>query len=345
MFDIDQIVAEWQAKYINQGQTEKDIKTELFAQDDIMSDFRRVPETNSHYRSAFATIDEVLQAFSVPFVTKSKTTFLPWEQKLGEFKIDASRTPDRLRQSWLGFLANIPEPDRTKWPIIEWMIRKQLVPRAKADFINQAAYWGWQITGYDAAPTVDGATFVRQFTAETDQTPANASMDGIRTQLAKMYAASRLQVITVGAWDGDARDFCTQIENFVMEIPAQYRRMVDFLYMNEEFRNKYRDGRRAKYNMYYAQEQDLDGIKDTGIKVKGTVSMTGSKQVWCTLADNRVFAVKSDLTGRFDVQKADRTVKLLSDWAYLLTFDVPEFIWSSDHELEITAGDITDHYS
>jgi hypothetical protein len=343
--NIDEIIQEWGAKYIDQGQTAKDIKTELYAQDDIMVDFRRVPETNTHYRSAYASINEVLQAFSVPFVTKAQSKFRPWEQKLGEFKIDQLVTPDRVRQSWLGFLATLNELDRTKWPIVEWMIRKQLLPKSKEDFLLNTAYWGWQLTGYADTPTIDGTTFVREFTNESALTPANASMDGIRTQLAKMNAAGRLNVITVGAWDTDDDDFCTQIENFVKEIPTQYRRQIDFLYMSEEMRNKYRDGRRKKYNLYYAQEQNLDAIKDTNILVKGTVSMTGSEQVWCTNKENRVFPVKADMPSRFDVQKADRSVKLMNDWSYLLTFDVPEFIWSSDHELEITEDDITDHYS
>lgn len=343
--DIDLIIAEWQAKYIDQGQTAKDIKTELFAQDDISAYFQRVPEKNTHYRSAYASVDEVLQAFSVPFNSKSTTTFKPWEQKLGEFKIDKTLTPDRLRQSWLGFLANITEADRSKWPIIEWMIRQQLIPRAKADYINKVAYWGWQMTAFDATPVVDGATFVRELATENAVLPANAAMDGIRTQLAKMSAAGRLNEVTVGAWDALAADFCTQVEEFAMQIPTQYRSQIDFLFMSEDFRNKYRDGRRAKYNMYYAHEPDLDLIKDTNIRVKGTIAMATSEQVWCTNAANRKYAVKADMTGKFDTQKADRSVKLLSDWSTLLTFDVPENIWSSDHELTISAGDITDHYS
>ncbi|HMT28014.1 MAG TPA: hypothetical protein PKD91_01920, partial [Bacteroidia bacterium] len=308
--------------------------------------FQRVPETNTHYRSAYASVDEVLQAFAVPFVSKSTTTFKPWEQKLGEFKIDKLVTPDRVRQSWLGFLADIPEKDRSKWPIIEWLIRKMLIPRAKADFTNKVAYWGWQLTGFDASsPVVNGTTYQRDFASENALLPANASMDGIRTQIAKMNTAGRVNVITVGSWDADDADFCTQIEEFAKEIPTQYRSEIDFLFMSEDFRNKYRDGRRAKYNMNYAQEQDLDLIKDTNIRVKSTVSMATSTQVWCTLKTNRKMPVKADMPGTFDVQKLDRTVKLLSDWSYLLTFDVPEFIWSSDHELTISAGDITDHYS
>lgn len=343
--NIDQIIAEWDAKYIDQGQTAKDIKTQLFAQDDITADFTRVPEKNTHYRSAYASVDEVLQAFSVPFVTKSTTTFKPWETKLGEFKIDKLLTPDRMRQSWLGFLATLPELDRSKWPIIQWMIQKMLIPRANQDYLKKAVYWGWQLTGFDATPVVNGTTFVREFASENSLLPANATMDGIRTQLVKMHAASRLNVITVGAWDTTPSDFCTQIEEFVMEIPSEFRSQIDWLYMEEDKRNLYRDGRRAKYNMYYAQEVDLDKVKDTNIRVKGTVSMQGSDQVWCTLPENRRNPVKADMPGRFDVQKADRSVKLMNDWSQLITFDVPEFIFSSDHELTISAGDITDHYS
>ena len=343
--NIDQIIAEWQAKYIDQGQSAKDIKTQLFAQDDIMMDFARVPETNTHFRSAYASVDEVLQAFSIPFKDKSTTTFKPWEQKLGEFKIDKLLTPDNLRQSWMGFLNGLPEQDRSKWPIIQWMIQQMLLPKSSEDMLVSSIYWGWQMTAFDATPVVNGATFIREFASASGETPADASMDGIRTQLAKMSAAGRLNEITVGAWDVDPLDFCTQIEAFVMEIPSVYRRKIDFLYMSEEFRNKYREGRRQKYNLQYSQVADLDAIKDVTITVKGTVSMTGSQQVWCTNKANRVNPVRSDKPGKFDVQKVDREVKLLSDWSQLYTFHVPEFIWSSDHELTISAQDIIDHYS
>jgi hypothetical protein len=343
--DIDLIIEEFGAKYIAGGQTEKSINTELFAQDDITRDFMRVPENDTHFRSSYATIDEVLQAFSIPFASKSTTTFKPWEQKLGEFKIDKLITPDKVRQSWLGFLASIEEADRSKWPIIQWYIQKQLLPKAKSDFLIKTAYWGWQVTGYDATPDVDETTFVRELVADTAISPANASMDGIHTQLAKMYAAGRLNTITTGAWDSTPADFVTQVEEFVMQIPSQYRREMDYLYMSEENRNKYRNGRRAKYNMYYAQETDLDIITDTTIKVKGTVSMTGSNQVWCTNPANRVNPTKTDVPARFDIQKLDRNVKLLNDWRMLLTFHAPEGIWTNDQDLEITSDMIDDYYS
>lgn len=343
--DISAIISEWDKKYINQGQTARDIKKMLFHDDDISQYFRTIPHQNSHYRSAYATIDAVLQAFAIPFTNKSTTTFKPHEQRLGEFKIDTKIVPDELWPSWLGFLAQLEKVDRSKWIFIQWAITELLIPKAQEDFLQDVAYWGWQYSGIDAAPTVDGATFERELTSNTVALPANASMDGIKKQIAKFVAGERIDPIAAGAWSMDPVTFCEQIEAWVLEIPKPLRKKLDFLFMRDELRNRYRDGRREKYNMYYAQEADLDLIDKTKIRVKETESMEGSDQIWSTPAMNRVKPTKVNMKNRFDVQKVDREVKLLNNWAYVLTFDVPEFIVTSEHETTISAQNIVDHYT
>jgi hypothetical protein len=67
--------------------------------------------------------------------------------------------------------------------------------------------------------------------------------------------------------------------------------------------------------------------------------------VWTTPAMNRVRPIAKDSNGRFDVQKADRAVKMLNDWKKVLTFEVPEFVVTNDQGGVITAGLITERYS
>ncbi|MFY0628700.1 MAG: hypothetical protein JXR07_20575 [Reichenbachiella sp.] len=344
-FDIAALVAEFGAKYENNGQTQKDIKHELMPKDDFTELFSIRPWTDTYYTSVYSTVDEVLQGFSIPFVDKGTISFTPWKQKLGEFKIDKLDTPDKMRHTWLGFLANLKEVDRKKWPYLMWMIRQKLIPGSNRDFLNKAAYWGWQLTGYDGAPTVDGATFVRELAAENGIHPANTGMDGIRTQIAKMVDAGRVTPIVIGAWSADPATFVGQIETFVAAIPEEHREHMDFLNMNKTLAKRFRDGMRVKYNLNWHQESDLNKINDEEIRVRGTVAMAGSDQVWCTPADNRVKPVRADKKSKFDVQKVDRTVKILNNWSLLLTFDVPEFVYTTEHDTTISAGDIVAHYS
>ncbi|MEM8564929.1 MAG: hypothetical protein AAGF85_00615 [Bacteroidota bacterium] len=342
--DISQIVAEFEARYQNQGQTARDIKKQLFEPSTTESYFRLIPWDQDYYRSSYADIDEVTQAFSVPFVAKSTSSFAGHEQKLGEFKIDVLRTPDKLRRSWLGFLVNIAEKDRSKWPIIRWMITEQIIPKSKEEMEIQQSYWGWEVTGYNASPTVDGATFVRQLIADNVVSPANAAVDGIRKQIIKLVADGRANVLNSGAWSTDPVTFVEEIEAWVLLIPRVHRDKMDFLFMSEALRNRYIDGRREKYNMNYAQETDLEAIDKVSMKVKMLPGMDGSEKIWTTMPMNRVRPVHEDNTGRFDIQKLDRQVKLLNDWKMVLTVDVPEFVYTNDLENAITAGDITARY-
>jgi len=344
--NIDNVIAEWGARYTPEGQSMKDIKTQLFAPSETEAFFTPVPAEGDYHKGGFTTIDEVTQAFGIPFVAKGGVTFEPWETKLGEYKVDQLMTPDKFRNSWLGFLATIKEADRSKWPIIQWYIQNLLIPKIDEEQEEEQSYWGWQKTGVNAAPTVDGATFVRQFATESTVTPANAAVDGIHTIIAKMRAAGRATVNNSGAWSTDPVTFVGEIEEWVQAVEPKLRRKMDFLFMEEVLKNRYIDGRREAYNKYYAQESDLLVIDKTSIKVQSLHSMVGAgDHVWMTPAMNRVRPISKDKPGIFDVQKADRSVKILNDWKKVNTFDVPEFVVTNDQGGVITAGLITERYS
>lgn len=345
--NIQAIVDEWGKRYTPEGQTAKDIKTQLFTPSETEAFFMKRPNDGDYFKSGYATIDEVTQAFSIPFVKKGTTTFKPWESKLGVFKTDGLMTPDRLRNSWLGFLADIKEVDRSKWPLLVWFVRELLIPKIHEEMELEQAFYGWQLTGYDPDPltrTVDGATLTREFESENSQTPANAAMDGIKVQIIRMVQKSRANVINSGALSADPVTFCTQIEDFVEQIPAQLRRKIDFLFSSEVLVNRYIDGRREKYNKYHAQESDLLAIDKSPIRMQRLYSMEGSQKLWATPAANRVRAIAKDVDARFDMQKENRSVKYLNDWKKVLTFDVPEFVVTNDLENSITAADITERY-
>lgn len=343
--NIQAVVDEFLARYQDNGQAAKDIRKQIFQASVTESFFQMRPWSDDYYRSVYATVEEVVQAFSIPFTPKSTLTFKPWETKLGEFKIDDLMTPDKFRHSWLGFLVNIAEKDRSKWPILIWYIRQMLLPKSEEDMEEKIAFRGWMKTGFDAVPTVDGATFERELTDENAPTPANAAMDGILIQIIKMVAQSRANVITLGALETDPVLFCTQIETFMQDIPRTHRSRMDYLFLSEDLKNRYVDGRREKYNKNYAQEADLMSIDKVMTKVQPLPCQDLSDKIWCTPANNRIRPVHVENTGRFDTQKLDRSVKLLTDYKKLLTFDVPEFVYTNDLENTITAQNITDHYT
>ncbi len=343
--EIQEIVDQWGQVYVPEGQTEKDIKKMIFTEDDLSADFRKVPNPGSIYKSAYSTIEEVLQAFQIDYLPKGDTEFFPIDYNLGDFKIDVTLSPDKFRRSWLGFLAQLTEVDRAKWPFIRWYIQNMLMPRSQHDFINKVAYYGWQHTGLIASPTaltVDHETFARQVRKGV-ATPANATMDGVGTVLKKIQA--RTNVITVGAWGTDAVAYCTKVENFIKAIPHEIRATLDFLYMSKARHELYREGKRLKYNAQYGQVMDLDTIYDNdNIRVKGTFAMKGSDKHWITRPENRVKPVQAEKTNQLLIERNKRVVDIYGDWAYSLVFDVPEFIFQCDNELEWTEAQLLAQY-
>lgn len=344
-FNIQALLDEWGARYTPEGQTMKDIKTQIFTPSETEKYFKFRPNDGDYFKSAYATIDEVTQAFQIEFMDKGGAAFQPWETRLGEFKIDTILYPDQLRNSWLGFLVDLAEKDRSKWPIVKWMISSLLIPKSHEEMEMDQAFYGWQQTGFvEAAPTVDGPTLVRQFIKGV-KTPSNAAMNGIWYQLIKMVDAGRANVINTGALPVDPVTFCNLIEDWLKAIPKEHRKKMDFVFMSEYWADIYEEGRRLKYNDAYRQVADLTQIGRTKTKVIALDSMEGSDKIWTTPENNRVRAVAKDHDGKFDTQKADRGIKFMSDWKKVLTFDVPEFVYTNDLNNSITAGDVAAIYS
>jgi len=343
--NIAALVAAWMAKYTDNGQSFKDIRTQLFQPTVSEQFFRLRPNGSSTtFKSVYATVDSVLQAFTYQFAPKGGATFKPWEIELGEFKIDDILYPDKLKHSWAGFVHDPENKDRSKWGIVEWYIRASLLPKAIEEYENETFFWGWKKTGFDATPTVDGSTFERELADANAPLPANAAVDGIRTQIIKMVDSGRVAPVASGAIEAAPKDFCNQIEDFVSGVDRLVQNKLDYLFMSEELAERYVDGRVEKYNMNYQQVEKIDRVKRTNIQVVGLPSMKGSEKIWATPKENRVLVRKSNQTGRFNVQVADRGVKFLNDWDKIATFEVPELVVTNDLENAITAGDIAARY-
>lgn len=349
--NITDLITEFGAYYEDRGQGEKDIRSQLFKTDDFSELFTLQPTDNDIYRTTYQTASSVLQGFVKRFTSKGGGAMEPWSQLLGHFKIDMKVAPDDYAESFIGFLANLKEVDRSQWPMIAYIIRTIILPKAKEENFTDVNYWGWKFTGEVASsPTVNGTSFVRQLTTAIIDAgvPPNSSADGIHTIIARMHAAGRLGAeVAMGAIPSDEEDFCSYVETMFADssIHTELRKKIDYAMMSTELYKKYREGRRLKYNLAYRAEVNLDEIKDTNIMVRGSDAMFGSNQIWATPAFNRKLVRKSNNLGKFDVQKLDREVKLLSDWKENLALDYPEFVVVNDQDLTISAGLITTYYT
>ena len=257
-FIISLLITAWGAFYSANGQSAKDIKNQLFHPEMTDSEFSIRVEESDYYKSAYASIDDVLQAFSVPFTPTGEITFAPHEFKLGTFKIDTEFEPDRVRGSWLGFWNELEKAERKNWGLIRWAIEKLIIPKSKENYETEVAWYGWQITSFGAA-NVATVGWVRVFSSEDIRQPANGAMDGLWIHILKNL--DRINIIPTGAVDADSAVWCVQLETFVKGIDRPLRRKIDKIFMSEANYNHYIEGRRKAYNDKYKAVEDLEMIE------------------------------------------------------------------------------------
>jgi hypothetical protein len=317
---IDDIISSWGEYYPEHGQNMSNLHQLPFEESDTQTGGTIVETDQTVLREANVETDEVLQPFQIDFTSKGGVTILPVEIKLQNIKIDVGVTPHTLINAWTGFLTDSGN-DPLTYPFIQWLTTNYLVGKAKEDFELKAIY-----TGVHAAPT--------QGTAGA----AIDAIDGIEKIQNDLVAADKVTPFTTGDLSAmtDA-NFVTAIEeNFAMAIPEKYRYNYQMeLSMSRSFRDKFRRGMRAKYNVNYEQTDMLNRLMDyENITVVGRASMTGKKRIWTTPKFNLLFPVKGfSNKSVFDVQKQDRKVKFLTDWWQGVGFVQPELVFMNEAEV------------
>lgn len=317
---IDDVITAWGEYYLDSGQNLSNLHMLPFEQSNTMEAGTVVETEQTTLREANVETQEVLQQYQDAFTSKGDITVLPVNIFLQNIKIDTGVIPHKLIKSWLGFLTNSGR-DPLQYPFIAWLVEQYLIKQAKEDFELKAVY-----KGVYAAPVADTAG------------DADKVVDGIEKLLNDLVVAGDVAPFELGDLDSlSAKDFVTKIEDyFVKAIPEKYRYGYALeLSMSRTYRDKFRQGMREKYNVYYAQADQLLRVMDyENVTIVGRASMINKKRIWTTPKFNLLFPVKgfSNMNG-FDVQKLDRKVKFLTDWWQGVGFVQPGIIWTSTAEL------------
>lgn len=317
------VVTQFGAYYKPGSDNQKNLRNMLYKVIETAQYFQNRPTSDTIYRGTLASLTRVVQPFQTGYTPISTTTFKANQFNLFQLKIDLQEDPDTLEATYLGFLADQPEQDRSKWPFVRWWIENHVMPKKDED-LELAEYFA----GIYAAPTPNTAG------------PAGTSMDGLKKVIRGYNTGGRTNFgngpIAMGAPAADDADFCTQIEEFVGSINTVIRGKLDMLFTNKDLELRYKRGKRKKYNMFYAQESDLLSVADfPSIKVKGLESHASSDLIWATIPANRIRPQKkAELANTLLVQQfAPRVVSAYTDWWEALNFEVPEFIIHNDQDL------------
>lgn len=313
---VDEVIAAYGDHYINEGQNMNNLHMLPFEPFGTQEAGTVIETDQTVLREANIEVSEVLQQYQDDFTSKGGVDFKPVMIPLYNVKIDAGFIPHKLIKSWLGFLTNnsiLPET----YPFIKWVVENYLLMQKDEDLELQAIY-----NGIYEAP-VGGTAGA-----------ANKVMDGIGKLIADLLTASEITPITTGALGAmTAVNFVTAIETFVKSFPEKYRYNVPMaINMNRTLRDKFREGNRLKYNVYYTQDSSLDNVMGyDNITVAGRASMQGKGRIWATPKYNLLLPVKGFSNSKgFDVQKVDRKVKFLTDWWMGAGFVQPQLIFVNE---------------
>jgi hypothetical protein len=311
------VVTEWKAIYRQQGQSVKDIMVKLRQKSVTEAYFPRRNTDQTIMEKVSAEFARVLQRFQKAYTPIGGVTFEPLKIALYKLKIDLAEYPDELEETWLGFLAD-NDLDRKTWPFVKWYIMNALIQQEK-DMEELEIYKG--VPGVITPGTA---------------TAAGASLLGIKKQINDFNTAGTLDLKVLGAVPTDAVEFVEYIEAFVKMIPRLLRNELDYLFLEEDGVDLFRDGMREKYNTQYNQvgEKDITKLRNDNIQLAGLPSMAGSKKIWTTPVWNRQSGLKkSGNPETFRVENVDRQVKAYTDYYKGFGFWIPQYLVSNDVEL------------
>jgi hypothetical protein len=308
------VIAEFGAHYVDQGQNMSSLLMRPFEAFGTREVFTNIPTNETKLDYSDVEVGEVLQPYQDAYTPKGSVEFKPVSITLQQVKIDQQFNPNKLVYSWLGFLTS-NKTDRTTWPFTRWMIEVYLLNRAFEDIEKKVIYTG------EKGAVVAG-------------TPGLAieTMDGIAKQIADGIVAGSISPIAMGPIPGDSKDFCSYVEEMVASIDELYWDKTIGLNMSRQRRKLYREGRRLKYNMQYAQVSDLDVVQDfENFSIKGHASMKGKDRIWGTPIENAVWATKgfANASG-FQLEKVDRNVKIWTDFHIGAGFLLKDLVFCND---------------
>lgn len=314
--DVQSIVTEFGAYYINQGQNTSRLLKKLYEKSVTEQAFTTVVTDETKWRGAEGTIQRLLQPFQKQWTPIGQASFTPIDIDAFKMKMDFEDYPDELEATWLGFLAD-SSLDRKEWPFVRWLIEAHILPKMQEDYeLNEI------FKGVYAAPTPNTAGAV------------GTAMNGIKFLRNKFITDGRITPIVTGALETTPVDFVDQLEEFVDSINTRYWNSPMELNLSQTLERRYLRG----YERKYGRNLDYTGtgtrIEGTNITLVGRPSHNGSDIMWCTPKSNAVRLVKkSQNMNTVRIENVDRKVKLYTDFWSGLGFLIPEIVFTNDLEL------------
>lgn len=294
------LVSQFGSYYLNEGQNMDRLKAAIRQPAVTPSYAVPIIHDSDVYRTSNTSLGSIVQQFQKAFTPKGDITFKPNEIRLRNLKVDLSLYPDDVKGKWIGFLQSLTEQERANWPIVRYMLEKEVIPQIPHD-LETSTYW-------------KGV-----YTEATAGTAGNAedAMDGIRRLLNNGLADGTMNAISLSAAPTTSNIF-DMVEEFAEESAmtntalsgVKMRIYMSPSWLRAYFRDK-RNTHGADVN-YQAGVNTIDFMPN--IELVGLPSMEGADYIWATPVDNFVHLRKLNGMATPKVEESKREVFLMLDW-------------------------------
>ncbi len=305
------IVAQFGDYYLPEGQNESRLLSAIRQKSVTTSHAKPIIHDGDVYRFSNVKLSEIVQGFQKEFTAKGAATFEPNEIRLRNLKIDLSLYPDDVKGSWLGFLASLEEQERANWPIVRYLLEKEVVPAIPHDLETQAYF-----KGVYSAPTPGTAT------------TTSAVMDGLKTIITTGLAGDMNTVaLTDAVTPANAFD---RVEEFVDGLSDLLDKGVKFkAYMDPKIVRWYYRDKRNTHGSDVNYDPANPMIDFANVQIVGLPSMAGEKMMWATPEDNFLYIRKVNGMSKPKVEESKREVFLMLDWWEGLGFGYDELVYAA----------------
>lgn len=311
---IDEIVSEYGKYYVKGGQNEKSI-LKLMKQPAVTpSHAKPIITENTQYQFATSHFGSKVQQFQKEFTPKGDDEFKPNTIQLRQGKVDYSFYPDDITESWMGFLTSIDEGDRTKWPIVRYMVENAILPQIPQD-MELMAYG----KGVYVAPTAGSAG------------TASEVMDGLDKITIDGLADSEKPMNNVLLTEAQTLENGVEfIENFLLAIEPLYLDNFKFKVLCDPvFVRNYQGNYRERFNQstVYSDDRTLKVDFHPNVELVSLPSLAGTGKIIATPAENFLYVRRKNGINAPVIQADKREVIIMTDWWEALGFGYNELVW------------------
>jgi hypothetical protein len=305
------IVTAFGSYYINEGQNLTRLNSALRQKAETPMYARPIVTENDVYRSANASLSEIVQGFQKAFTDKGTVTFTPNEIPLRNLKVDIAIYPDELKGNWLGFLTSLTEDERKNWPIVRYLAEKHVAERIPHDLETQAYF-----KGVYSAPTPGTAT------------DAVDVMTGLKKIITDGLTGNMNTVTLTNAVT--AANAFDRIEEFVDGLADLTDKGVRCkVYMSKKLVKWYLRDKRNTHGTDVNYNASSVTVDFTDVQIVGLASMAGENMIWATPDENFVYLRKVNGMSTPKVEELKREVFLMLDWWEAIGFDYDELVYAA----------------